>query len=472
MQALLKIKDKRGNTINLSPNPAQLYYESLRRRRNLILKARQKGITTWIDGDQLIDCIQKPTNAVVISHEREATQRLFRRVRFFIDHMPVKPLIEIENKSEISFPRRNSFYYIGTAGQRAFSRGDTVDRAHLSEIAFYLDMNTILNGISEAAEYGEINCETTANGSGDFKDLWEKTKAGKTAWTPIFIPWFIDNEYSVDNMTEKDILGLSDAIQEMFSIPEKDFELTPEEKEFIFAVKKHWDINISIGQIKWRRYKIADRGQWFQQEYPEDDVSCFLQSGRPVFRDITVRESMRKSLQKGVRYYGGLDCAEGIHGGDRHCFSVIDARNIEADPGKGIEEVRPHVAFQLLSDEPIEIFDQRVANVCKEYDIMLGVEKQGVGVAHVNKLRELGVVFQEWNTTAANRPLMITDLEEAYRKELLIETYKDAEEEAKNMFYDSNNRPSHSSDRHDDTVFARAIAWQMRKMPVPRVSII
>jgi len=470
MESLLWIKNKRGQTIRLKANPAQLYYQSLRRRKNLILKPRQKGMTTWIDGDQLLDCIERPTNAVVISHEKESTQRLFRRVKFFIDHMTIKPVVAIENKSEISFPKRGSYYYIGTAGQRAFGRGDTIDRAHLSEISFYPDMMKILNGISEAAEYGEINCETTANGSGDFKDLWERTKAGKTPYTGIFIPWFIDNEYSVENMTHEDILGLSDAIQEMFLIPEKDFVLTDEEKELIFKAKKEWKVDLTAGQIKWRRYKVFDRGQWFQQEYPEDDVSCFLQSGRPVFRDITLRESMRKPLQKGVRYYGGLDCAEGIHGGDNHCFAVIDARKIEADPEKGVEAVKPHVALQLKSDEPIEIFDQRVANICKEYDIMLGVEKQGVGVAHVNKLRELGVVFSEWNTTAANRPIMITDLEEAYRKEDLIETYKDAEEEAKNMFYNSDNRPSHSSDRHDDTVFGRAIAWQMRKMPVPRVT--
>ena len=472
MEALLWIKDKRRQTIRFKANPAQLYFEKLRRRRNVILKARQKGITTYIDGDQLIECIEKPTNAVVISHERESTQRLFRRVKFFIDHMAIKPVIAIENRSEISFPKRGSYYYIGTAGQRAFGRGDTVDRAHLSEIAYYPDMMKILNGISEAAEYGEINLETTANGSGEFKDFWEKTKAGKTSFTPIFIPWFIDNEYSIENMTGEEIEGLSDPIREMFLIPEDKFEFTPEEKELMFSVEKDWGIKLSTGQIKWRRYKIFDRGQWFAQEYPEDDISCFLQSGRPVFRDITVRESIRKPLQKGIRYYAGLDCAEGIHGGDNHCFAVIDARNIEADPEKGIEEVRPHVALQLKSDEPIEIFDQRVANVCKEYDIMLGVEKQGVGVAHINKLRELGVVFSEWNTTAASRPIMITDLEEAYRKEILIETYRDAEEEAKNMFYDSNNRPSHSSERHDDTVFARAIAWQMRKMPVPRVSVL
>ena len=59
------------------PNPAQLYYWTKKTRRNLIVKARQKGISKIIDADQLIDCIKKPTNAVVISHEKTATQRLF-----------------------------------------------------------------------------------------------------------------------------------------------------------------------------------------------------------------------------------------------------------------------------------------------------------------------------------------------------------------------------------------------------------
>jgi hypothetical protein len=102
----------------------------------------------------------------------------------------------------------------------------------------------------------------------------------------------------------------------------------------------------------------------------------------------------------------------------------------------------------------------------------LGVEKNGVGVAHVQRLRQLGIRFSEYETTAANRPIMITDLEEAYRKGILIESYPEAENEARDMEYKDNNRAEHKKGKHDDRIFARAIAWQMRHAPVAKVTVI
>lgn len=459
IEKLFKIQDKRRRVVPFKLNPAQEYYWARKTRRNILLKARQKGLSKVIDADQLIDCIKKTTNAVVISHEREATRRLFNAVKFYIDNLEVKPYMTTENKNEIKFPKRNSFYYIGTAGQRAFGRGDTIHRAHLSEAAFYPDLDKILAGVSEAAEYGEIDIESTANGRGNpFYDLWMKAKSGKSSYTPIFIPWFIDDEYSADSMTVNEILGLSETIREMFAIPALEFEYDDEETELIERVKKEYGKTLTAGQIKWRRYKKWDLADRFFQEYPEDDVSCFLQSGRNVFHQITCNEGLRGELEKGKRYYAGLDGAEGVDGGDNHCFTIIDARE---EPAR--------VKLEIVSTEPIEMFCQRVANLCKEYDIILGVEKNGVGVAHVNKLKELGVRIVTWTTSATNRPIMIADLEEAYRNGELVETYLAAKDEALNMIYDDSNRPGHPQGKHDDRIFSRAIAWQMRGRVQPGI---
>ena len=439
------------------------------------MKPRQKGLSKIIDADQLIDCIRKPTNAVVISHEKEATKRLFSAVDFYVQNARVKPRVSIYSKLEMRFPETGSYYYIGTAGQKAFGRGDTIHRAHLSEAAFYENFNRILAGISEAAESGIIDIETTANGRGEFYDLWMRAKAGKSPYTAIFIPWFIDNEYSVESMTEEDKEGLSEAVQEMFLIPEKDFILTDEEKDLIKKAKIEFGVDMTISQIKWRRYKIWDKADLFWQEYPEDDVSCFLQSGRSVFNKIITRPHLKipldnfsiwKATQKEKEefkkrtLYGGLDGAEGTLTGDAHSFAVIDAQNA----GTAI--------FELTSNEPIDIFDVKVAKICKEFNIFLGIEKNGIGLSHVRKMRELEVRFIAWETTAVNRPVMISELEEAYRKEQLIETYLEAENEARDMIYTDNNRAEHRQGKHDDRVFARAIAWQMRKRPMPGISFV
>lgn len=475
---LLRIRDKRGNLMRFRFNPAQEYYWRKKTRRNLIIKARQKGLSKVIDADQLIECYRKPIKAVIISHEKDATKRLFASVREFIETADMMPGVSIDSQSEIRFPRVPSSYFIGTAGQKAFGRGDTIGRAHLSEAAHYDNFGRIFGGVSEAAEYGQIDIETTPNGREDIYDMWQKAKAGKSSFTAIFIPWFIDDEYSVEKMTEEEREGLSAAFQELFAIPNVEFMagLDDNEKRLIVRVKKEWGIELTPGMLKWRRYKIWDKGEMFYQEYPEDDVSCFLQSGRTVFSKITLditkriplddfenwkapKERKEELLVK--RLYGGLDGAEGTLTGDAHSFAVIE-----------VQESKAYPIFEITSNEPIDIFDLRVAKICRAFNIALGVEKNGVGVAHCQRLKHLGVRFKEWETTSANRPVMITDLEEAYRKEDLIETYPEAENELRDMDYDAKNRAEHKQGKHDDRVFARAIAWQMRKKPAAGVIFI
>lgn len=469
----LRIRNKRGEIVPFKSNPVQQIYWQKRTRRNLWLKPRQKGLSKIIDADQLVDCALRTTNAVVISHEKEATKRLFAAVDFFVQNAKTKPRVSIYSKSEMRFPETGSYYYIGTAGQKAFGRGDTISRAHLSEAAFYDDLDRILAGISEAAEYGTIDIETTPNGRGAFYDLWQKAKAGKSPYTAIFIPWFIDDEYSVKNMTEQDKQGLSASVQEMFAIPENKFEIQKDEQELIKKAKRDYNVDITIDQLKWRRYKIWDKGELFFQEYPEDDVSCFLQSGRSVFSKIIRDESKQiplddleswnasddeKEALKGRRLYAGIDGAEGTLTGDAHCFAVIDVVDDKAT-----------TIFEYTTNEPVDKFWRKVKAVMDEYDIILGIEKNGVGLAHIGKAKELGVPFISWTTSAANRPKIILDLEEAYRKGDLIETYSEAEDEARNMEYTESNRAEAKKGKHDDRIFARAIAWQMRNRREPSV---
>ena len=423
-----------------------------------------------------MQCIQQTTQAVVISHEREATQRLFQAVKDYLDSLTVKPEVLIDSKNVMTFPKRRSSFYVGTAGQRAFGRGDTIDRAHLSEAAFYPSLENTLAGVAEAAEYGQIDIETTPNGRDQFYDLWRKAKTGKSPYTNIFIPWFIDNEYSADTMPIEMILGLSVTVQEMFLIPDDEWDWTDEEKALYKRVLFEHGIALTVGQMKWRRYKIWDKGDLFWQEYPEDDETCFLQSGRSVFKKITIdptlaipldnpdmmkledRERLMGAPGKRKLLYAGLDPAEGTETGDAHAFAVLEPNQ---KTGKAV------AIFELHSNEPIDVFARKVRDITLQFNISLGVEKQGVGVAMCRKLDELDVGFEEWSTSATTRPVMISDLEEAYRKEELIETNADAESEARNMRYNEKNRPEHPAGKHDDRVFARAIALQMMKAPVP-----
>lgn len=349
--------------------------------------------------------------------------------------------MQYDTKHDIVFEKTGSHYYIGTAGQKAFGRGDTIHRVHLSEVAQFRKPENIIAGLKEAVPLdGTIIIESTANGRGNwFYNEWQKAKEGDSIYTPHFIPWFIDDEYK---LTEEDIQTLTIPTKAKERVLEP--KLTEEEQMLVEKFK------LTIDQIRWRRYKIWDLGDLFPQEYPENDVDCFLQSGRPVFRVVKMIDK-RPDLNKEIEYLGGVDGAEGIKGGDNHCFALIDPN----PPAK--------VVFEITNNEPIDVFDTKVAKICSEYKVRLGVEKNGVGVAHCQKFRELGIEFTEWETTSSSRPLLISELEEAYRKEELLESYLEAKNELLDMFYDDTNKPVAPEGKHDDRVFARGIAWQMRK---------
>jgi hypothetical protein len=113
-----------------------------------------------------------------------------------------------------------------------------------------------------------------------------------------------------------------------------------------------------------------------------------------------------------------------------------------------------------------------VKKVLKEFQVNLIVEKNGVGVAHVKTARDLGIGFDEWTTSAVNRPIMVSEFEEACRKELIIETYADAENEARDMIYLTNNRAEAPVGKHDDMLFARFLAYQALRRPSPKITLL
>lgn len=229
------------------------------------------GFSAGISALWLHACIfQKNQRAVMVSHEDKATVRLLERVRYYIETCEIPIRTKKNSESEISFPDTNSTFWIGTAGTRAFGRGDDITHLHLSELCFYPDMS-IVTGVKEAMRNnGLVVRETTANGAGtDSHRLWLRSIEGKNNIKPHFFGWFEDEEYC--------------------SADQSAFELTPDETELKKA------LNLSWGQLRWRRKKIEDMDdpEKFPQEYPSSWEEAFLTSGQMVFKwqDIKRQEA-------------------------------------------------------------------------------------------------------------------------------------------------------------------------------------
>lgn len=332
---LLRIDNKQGLVVPFKFNKLQQHFHLNKSHRNIILKHRQGGCSGSVLADQFTDCIFIPhTQCAVVSHEGRATQRLLDRVQFFYDSMDEpRPQLGAESRSEKSFPELHSSIYIGTAGARAFGRGDTIKKALLSELAYYEDAERILSGVEDAVPMtGELTIECTPNGeSGEgevFYREWIKAREGKSPYKPFFFPWWWSEDYAIprnpEDPTILDLLQPQDRGELSF---------TSEELELVTRY------NLSEDQIRWRRYKIAEKGGLFWQEYPEDEVSCFLTVGDPVF-DQYVLNTLAQSCTEGskhpqgwtywippqekMRYFIGADSSAGAPGGSYSAAVVID----------------------------------------------------------------------------------------------------------------------------------------------------
>lgn len=392
----LRIQTKDGKEQELLLNETQQLLEGKWREqqdkglpvRLLILKARQEGVSTYIDG-KIFHRIatSKNLNGQIVSHDEDSVNHLFNIIRLYYDRLPdpLRPMRRYSNRKELVFenpddtarrerPGLRSRVSVALARNLKAGRSKTLQYLHLSEAAFYPDLRTLLSGILQAVPDNPdtaVVIETTANGIGDeFHKLWQKAKNGLSQFIPIFIPWYLHKEYRLE------------------------FRDQPERDEFLKSLteeeeKAQKNYSLSAEQLQWRRKKkaSADSDELFFQEYPENDVDCFLSSGRPVFsgesgqalktfyaltkktppkwqgdltedEDGTIRfiaspkgnlklwKLPGKEMREKMAPVIGADVAEGLEQGDYSSAEVIDAVSKEQ-----IAEWHGHTDPDLFGDE-------------------------------------------------------------------------------------------------------------------------
>jgi len=271
----LKIRTKADGLQPFELNDAQTFiHDNLQDQlaetgkiRAIILKGRQQGASTYVEGRYVWRTTHnKGVRAFILTHEGESTNALFEMTERYYDNLPpfVKPSTSAANSKELHFDKLDSGYKIGTAGNKAVGRGQTIQYFHGSEVGFWMNASAHTKGIMQAvpdADGTEVIWESTANGVGNFfHEQWKLAEKGLSEFQPIFIPWFWQSEY------RKKVSG--------------DFLLTPEEQELL----EFYDLDNE--QLYWRRIKIAeltsdgvDGERAFKQEYPMSAAEAFQVSG-------------------------------------------------------------------------------------------------------------------------------------------------------------------------------------------------
>lgn len=315
----LKIRTKSGKVVGLELNTAQKYIhkcvEEQRERtgkvRAIILKGRQQGCSTYVEGRFYWRVSHtRGVRAFILTHEEDATNNLFELANRYHENCPspVKPSTSAANAKELHFDKLDSGYKVGTAGNKAVGRSSTVQLFHGSECGFWPNAQQHAAGIIQAIpdEPGtEVFIESTANGIGNYyHEQWQAAESGLSEYIAIFVPWYWQDEYKKP-------------------VPDG-FKLTEEEHKYRDAY------DLTIEQMAWRRSKIVELKDptLFKQEYPATAAEAFQVSGQdPYIKPDTVMES-RKAVVEDI--YGdkklGVDPAR--FGDDRTSICFRQGRKV------------------------------------------------------------------------------------------------------------------------------------------------
>lgn len=231
-------------------------YPDMEGVREIILKARQFGMSSLILALFTVDFLVRPYSiSICISHRKDATELLFKKVKFYIESyceknsFDKKQLLKSDNKGLIENATNGSLFYVLTSGAKVGGRGGSARNLHLSEISFYQDTDKItaeeiVTATAQQVPQGKgmIFMETTGNTTEDyFHKEWERAYSEKTS------------AYTARFFSAKE--GYTD---EWLELKKKEFN---DERKF-------------------------------KREYPMDPLDAFLSSGAAYFDTLILRKML------------------------------------------------------------------------------------------------------------------------------------------------------------------------------------
>lgn len=242
----LELINKHGEQVPFVLNDIQRQYVQDHTGRDIILKARQQGFSSFKLAQYTTDFILKPnSSSIIVADITDNAISLLERVKYFLKAYEQKTGVKIplkyNSKYELVNEVINSRYQIGTAENVDFGRSKTITNLHLSEAAFYKHLRKLLAGALQAVvPNGDVTIETTANGFNEFKEFWDQSVKGETGFQALFYP--ASKFYS---------------------------------EEFLLM-------------------KQRELGRLFKQEYPETAEEAFLTSGEMYFSQLALSEYIQR----------------------------------------------------------------------------------------------------------------------------------------------------------------------------------
>ncbi len=468
-----KIRNKKGELISFTPNRVQKTFERDRTNRNLIVKSRQLGFTTYEAIDILDDCLfNRNFNGLFIAQDLDTAKDIFNnKVELSWRNYPLKELYALDTESARQMKFDFGDKTVSALTVDSSGRSGTFNRLHISEFDLvcrkYPDKaKEILEGSIPAVPLsGRIDIETTMKGNeGKLYEMvlecLERGAPRTTAdWKLHFYNWTYDDT-ELSQITDLDI--------QMF-LTHKDYELF---KDYQMRNKLS-DREITYYYFKW----LALTKDWsaMKSEYPTTIYECLEGAGNKMFDNaILSRCVIKDGIKKGNwaifeepilghDYKAGFDVAEGV-GQDSSAGVIMD-----------FTPIKPKVVA-VYKDNMIapDMLAHEIKNMCEQYEnALIAPERNNHGWATITKLKEIypeQCIYKDdkdkmgWDTNLVTKPKMLYDLKTAIDNDLieinsllLINEMRRYDKEDLNRAKFDENMTAHF-----DLLMAFAIAFQMK----------
>lgn len=491
----LDIVTKEGKRTKLRANAIQSAFETTRSGHDVILKPRQVGFTTWeLARDVWYFLTKRGANVVVVCQadsENDALKAVCSKLRIMFESLASAgvhiPDLDASTTTWL-IPSRDASLRVITAGASEAAaqkkgRGGSIQRLHVTELAFFEHAQVTLNALLECVPStpdAEVVFESTANGAaGYFFDHYQDAKTGKNSFKATFFCWLEQAEYAI-------ALEPGETIS-----PE-----TERERAVIRA-------GGTLEQLKWYRRKVADKKDQdlVDQEYPLDEATCWITGGRLFFDKERVKElrslcsapfesrdvgrgklRIFKPAQPGRRYVLPVDPSEGV-GGDPAGVPILDR-------GTGTHVATLHGQFEpwelakyvaeLGRGFFVDPSGQRATEIKRCYrdpqdEALVVVERNNHGHAVLQGLireQRYGHIYvgpdkrPGWLTNEVTRAAALAAMQAAIADKHWSSPEAETVEELLRFVVLTNGRAEAAPGAHDDLVIAHAVGWDICCRPV------
>lgn len=497
IETFIKIADKSGKIVPFILTDEQRAFVNGLEHKNIVSKSRQLGLSVCCAALSIRKCVCHPnTTCVLISHSQESTNKVFAKLKQQFYSLPdfIRPQLLTNNRQELTFAN-GSRISCQTAGNKDLCRGDTINGIlHMSEYAMWKNQDGQLQSLMQAStESANIIIESTTKGFNKFTELYMQARSGENDFKSFFFN-FINGRALFEGQYRQSVEAWK-ARHNGKMLTEDEYD---EEEKYLAT------LGMTPDQAVWRRGKIAESSlDAFHEEFPSTFEESCIVTGSSVFDNSKVIRLQQTILEqkivplalskitgvpallqthiknrnlkiwtppkKDMRYYLGVDVAEGLGGKrDSSTIFVMD-RN-----GKQVAE------FKSNKIKPYEFADI-VDCVGRWYNKgLLTVEKASGGHSVIERLRHEKrymnmTKYQTYDefkrtvwqvgfaTNVKSKSIAVNDAREWFDKGLIDIQSNDLLEEMKMFVAEDNGAFNAVTGSHDDLVSAMWLCIQGMK---------